>query len=105
MWPNRLWPTGAASLKRSNGRDQNVQSSPPRLLCHSTSPPESTSRETAETKEATARPQRVSRPDAVELLLPLFRLFPATLTRGARWSGKANEVVNFGHFGPGRSIS
>ncbi|PYK00185.1 MAG: FAD-dependent oxidoreductase [Verrucomicrobia bacterium] len=45
-----------------------------------------------------------ARPAAVELLLPLFRLFPATLTRGARWSGKANEVVQqFGHFGPSRS--
>ena len=44
-----------------------------------------------------------ARPAAVELLLPLFRLFPATLTRGARWSGKANEVVeHFGHFGPSR---
>ena len=33
------------------------------------------------------------RPSAVALFLPIFRLFPAMLTLGARLSGKANEVV------------
>jgi len=31
-------------------------------------------------------------PAAVKLLLPLFREWPASLTLGARWSGKANNV-------------
>jgi flavin-dependent dehydrogenase len=33
------------------------------------------------------------RPAAVAALLPLFKLFPHILTLGARWSGKATEVV------------
>ena len=33
------------------------------------------------------------RPAAVTLMLPVLRLLPSTLAWGARWSGKATEVV------------
>jgi len=41
-------------------------------------------------------------PAAVKLLLPLFRLVPASLTLGARWSGKANELAPLDPFAVGR---
>ena len=33
------------------------------------------------------------RPKAVALMLPALRLLPSTLAWGARWSGKATQVV------------
>jgi len=45
------------------------------------------------------------KPSAVELLLPLFRLFPSTLTLGARWSGKAGDAMALpGQLSPNRPV-
>lgn len=46
------------------------------------------------------------RPSAAGLLLPLFRFSPGLLTFGARWSGKAREVVgSAGEWRPGEATT
>jgi flavin-dependent dehydrogenase len=44
-------------------------------------------------RAASAFAHLAMRPAAAGALLPLFKLFPRILTLGARWSGKATEVV------------
>ncbi len=55
----------------------------------------------ARIRAATLFARVAMQPAAVKLLLPLFRLVPASLTLGARWSGKADEVP-LGPFTVGR---